>query len=246
MPWQSASPPPGSYDPTIDANYNAAYRGYTDLQDQTAEDNRRAGLDVGLAVGADEQSGVGQRKAWSLSDNMRDRTRAAEDHGTATANLGRQYGNLARSQGQQAQQAGAVGGGALADALLKRTANQGREQTGLDTSLARTLGSLGESDRRIIKSAQDQVQQIGQRYDYGVADRNLAAGDLRAGREFRQFGIDSEKQRSFQASSNGLYQAPVRPANEFKSAGGTSYRVLKGKTTRFMLPNGQIVSTRPR
>ena len=245
VPWQSASPPPGSYDPTIDANYAAAARGLGDLRQDVERENTRGANDLSLAIGADGQSGIGQQKAWSLSDNMRSRTRSQEDHGTATANLGRQYGNLARSQGQQAQQAGAVGGGALADALLKRTANQGREQSGLDTSLARTLGSLGESDRRIIKSAEDRVGAATLGYDRGVEDRNQVQVP-RAQREFTQFGIDSEQQRAFGASNAGLYRAPVRPANEFKSAGGTSYRVLKGKTTRFMLPNGQIVSTRPR
>lgn len=245
MPWQAASPPPGSYDPTIDANQNAAWRGLGDLRQDVERTNTRSANDLSLAIGADGQSGIGQQKAWSLSDNMRSRTRSQEDHGTATANLGRQYGNLARSQGQQAQQAGAVGGGALADALLKRTANQGREQSGLDTSLSRTLADLSTSDQRIEKSAQDRVGNATLDYGRGVEDRNQVQVP-RAQREYTQFGVDSEKQRSFQASSNGLYQAPVRPANEFKSPGGTAYRVLKGRTTRFMLPNGQIVSTRPR
>lgn len=245
MPWQAASPPPGSYDPTIDANYAAAARGLGDLRQDVERTNTRSANDLSLAIGADGQSGIGQQKAWSLSDNMRSRTRSQEDHGTATANLGRQYGNLARSQGQQAQQAGAVGGGALSDALLKRTANQGREQSGLDTSLSRTLADLSTSDQRIEKSAQDRVGNATLDYGRGVEDRNQVQVP-RAQREYTQFGVDSEKQRSFQASSNGLYQAPVRPANEFKSPGGTAYRVLKGRTTRFMLPNGQIVSTRPK
>ena len=241
MPWQSASPPPGSYDPTIDANYAAAARGFGDLRQDTERGNTRSANDLSLGVG-----GVQQQRDWSLSDNMRSRTRSQEDHGTATANLGRQYGNLARSQGQQAQQAGAVGGGALAQALLKRTANQGREQQGLDTSLSRTLADLSQSDQRIQQSADNRIGAMTLDYGRGVEDRNQVQVP-RAQRELTQFGIDSERQRSFQASNAGLFQAPSRPANEFRSASGAAYRVLRGRTgNRFMLANGQIVSARPR
>lgn len=245
VPWQAASPPPGSYDPTIDANYAAAGRGLFDLRQDVERANTRAGSDLSLAVGADGTSGVGQQKAWSLADNMRSRTRSQEDHGTATANLTRQYGNLGRSQAQQAQQAGAVGGGGLAQALLKRTANQGREQAGLDTSLSRTLADLSQSDQRIEKSAEDRVGGLTLDYNRGVEDRNQVQVP-RAQREYTQFGLDSERQRSFQAAGAGLFEAPRRPANEFKSPGGTSYRVLKGKNgNKFMLADGRIVSARP-
>ena len=245
MPWQAVSPPPGTYDPTIDANRDAAGRGLFDLRQDTERGNTRAGNDLSLAVGADGQSGVGQQKAWSLADNMRTRTRTQEDYGTATANLGRQYGNLGRSQAQQAQQAGVVGGGALADALLKRTANQGREQAGLDTTRDRSLADLLQSDDRIDKSAKDRVGGLTLDYDRGVEDRGT--GLSRAIREDTRFGIDSERQRAFHASNAGLFDAPVRPANEFKTAGGTSYRVLRGKKgNRFMLADGRIVTARPK
>lgn len=240
VPWQAVSPPPGTYDPTIDANRDAASRGLFDLRQDTERANTRAGGDLGLAT-----EGVNQSRGWSLADNMRTRTRSQEDHGTATENLGRQYTNLGRSQAQQAQQAGAVGGGALAQALLKRTANQGREQKGLDTTLARTLEGLSTSDQRINKSADDRIGGLTLDYNRGVEDRNQVQLP-RAIREDTQFGIASEKQRAFQASSNGLFDAPVRAANEFKSPGGTSYRVLKGKKgNRFQLPDGRIVNARP-
>lgn len=59
MPWQAASPPPGSYDPTIDANQNAAWRGLGDLRQDVERTNTRSANDLSLAIGADGQSGIG-------------------------------------------------------------------------------------------------------------------------------------------------------------------------------------------
>lgn len=63
--------------------------------------------------------------------------RGGEDYNTATQNLQRNYRNLGVSQGERARAQGVSHGGALAQALRKRTENQGRDQSGLDTSWRR-------------------------------------------------------------------------------------------------------------
>lgn len=239
-PYTAALPPEGTYDPTLDANYGAAARGYGDLLQDTERANTRAGNDLTLGLGAIDQS-----KGYSLADNLRTRERTNQDYGTATTALGKRYSDLGARQAESAQQAGAVGGGALADALLKRTANQGVDQAGLDTAKNRTLADLLTSDQRITQSAADRGGALTLDYNRGVEDRNQVTVP-RAARELTQFGIDTTRQKGFQASTSGLWQAPTRAANEFKSPGGTPYRVLKSsKGNKYMLPNGTIVTTRP-
>lgn len=239
-PYSAALPPEGTYDPTLDANYGAAARGFGDLQQDTERANTRAGNDLTLGLGAIDQS-----KGYSLADNLRSRERTVQDYGTATTALGKRYSDLGSRQAESAQQAGAVGGGALADALLKRTANQGVDQAGLDTTKNRTLADLLTSDQRITQSAADRGGALTLDYNRGVEDRNQVTVP-RAARELVQFGIDTTRTKGFQASTSGLWQAPARAANEFKSPGGTSYRVLKtSKGNKYMLPGGTIVTTRP-
>ena len=245
--WQPQLPPQGTYDPTLDANYAAADRGYTDLQASSLLADTRGLNDYNLAAGTDGTTGVNLQRGYSLADNLRTRDRTNQDYGTATTALGKSYADLGARQGEQAQQAGAVGGGALADALLKRTANQGVQQAGLDTTRNRTLADLLQSDQRINTSANNAIDQLKLGYDRGVWDRNKV--DLpKASRELTQFGIDTTTQKGYQASASGLWQAPPKPTNEFKSPSGKSYRVLKGsKGNKFMLLDGTgtIVGQRP-
>lgn len=239
-PYAGALPPAGTYDPTLDANYAAAVRGFGDLQRNTERDNTRAGNDLTLGLGA-----IKQRQGYSLADNLRTRTRTNEDYGTATTALGKSYSDLGARQAESAQQAGAVGGGALADALLKRTANQGVQQATLDTSKNRTLADLLQSDTRINQAAKDQGGALTLNYGRGVEDRNQVQVPI-AQRELTQFGIDTTAQKGFQAAQSGLYVAPTKAANEFRSPGGTPYRVLKtSKGNKYMLASGQIVAKRP-
>lgn len=239
-PYQPAVPPWGTYDPTLDANLGAATRGFNDLTADTERQNTRSANDLTLGIDA-----VNQQKGYSLADNLRTRERTNADYGTATTALGKRYSDLGNAQAQGAQQAGVVGGGALADALLKRTANQGVDQAGLDTTRNRTLADLLTSDNRIGQAATDKIGGLTLDYNRGVEDRNQVALP-RASRELTQFGIDTTAQKGYQASSSGLWQAPPKPTNEFTSPGGQAYRVLKSsKGNKFMLPDGTIVTKRP-
>ena len=120
-------------------------------------------------------------------------------------------------------------------------------QSGLDTTRNRTLADLLQSDQRIGDTAKERTDALTRDYRQGVQDRNEVQLP-RAFGELNQFGIDTTKQKGYEASHSGLWQAPQRPSNEFRSPGGKSYRVLKSsKGNKFMLLDGTgtIVGQRP-
>ena len=247
-PWDPGQKPPsGTYDPTLDANLRGAQRGYGDLTLDTETQNTRALNDYGIAQ-HQIQSGL----ASALASNEIAQNRLKEDTARATQNLGRQYQQQGQGQAQAAQAAGAVGGGALAQALLKRTANQARDQQGIDQGAQRGLSDLMRSADQARYAANDQMGALKLAYDRGVQDRGTTL--TRAGRELTAFGTDTAEQRAFQAGQAGWQNAA--PSNEFRTAAGNPYRVIQskdwlvgpgGKRTRkiYLLPNGQRTLTRP-
>ena len=247
-PWDPGQKPPsGTYDPTLDANLRGAQRGYGDLTLDTETQNTRALNDYGIAQ-HQIQSGL----ASALASNEIAQNRLKEDTARATQNLGRQYQQQGQGQAQAAQAAGAVGGGALAQALLKRTANQARDQQGIDQGAQRGLSDLMRSADQARYAANDQMGALKLAYDRGVQDRGTTL--TRAGRELTAFGTDTAEQRAFQAGQAGWQNAS--PSNEFRTAAGNPYRVIQskdwlvgpgGKRTRkiYLLPNGQRTLTRP-
>ena len=247
-PWDPGQKPPsGTYDPTLDANLRGAQRGYGDLTLDTETQNTRALNDYGIAQ-HQIQSGL----ASALASNEIAQNRLKEDTARATQNLGRQYQQQGQGQAQAAQAAGAVGGGALAQALLKRTANQARDQQGIDQGAQRGLSDLMRSADQARYAANDQLGALKLGYDRGVQDRGTTL--TRAGRELTAFGTDTAEQRAFQAGQAGWQNAA--PSNEFRTAAGNPYRVIQskdwlvgpgGKRTRkiYVLPNGQRTLTRP-
>ncbi len=247
-PWDPAQKPPsGTYDPTLDANLRGAQRGFGDLTDDKQRDDTRALNDYGIA-----QHQIRGSLQQALNDVFTSRTRAQENYATATQGLQRQYTQQGQAQAQGAQAAGVVGGGALAQALLKRTQNQAIDQKGLDTQQQRTLSDLMQSEDRAKYAANDQQAALKLGFDRGVEDRSTTF--QRAGRELTSFGTDTAEQRAFQAGQTGWVNQS--PANEFRSAKGTPYRVLMskdwlvgpgGKRTRkiYMTADGTRSLTRP-
>ena len=247
-PWDPGQKPPsGTYDPTLDANLRGAQRGFGDLTLDTERDNTRALNDYGIA-----QHGIRSALHSVLTSNEISKNRLNEDTKRATADLGRQYQQQGQGQAQAAQAAGAVGGGALAQALLKRTANQARDQQGIDQRQQRGLSDLMRSSDQAQYAANDQLGALKLAYDRGVEDRGTAL--TRAGRELASFGTDTAEQRAFQAGQ--AWWGNAAPSNEFRTAAGNLYRVIQskdwlvgpgGKRTRkiYLLPNGQRTLTRP-
>lgn len=131
--------PAGSYDPALlyqaqnanlgqlynNQDFQTAWKGY----DPNNPDARPGDL---ADAGRNVQDYWNSRGA--LAEAL---ARANQDYGTGTETIGRNYRTLGNNQLQSINQSGALGGGALAQALAKRTANQGRDQGELDLSWKR-------------------------------------------------------------------------------------------------------------
>lgn len=251
------SPPPGSYDPNLDAELAATQRGFVDTTSDVERAGGRASNDYAIgqgdigrqrdqgladllrrrtrgaedfaAQGQDLQRGYGR----SLADLLTSRARAGEDYGRSVAGLQRSYSQLGDTQRQRAQQSGTARGGALAQALAKRTANQAWDRAPIDQGYQRFGADSAQRQGRLnedlqlgqgrIKTAQDRFNQ-----DYGAggwaeqrlnegADQSLGRLGLqfqrgnedrgvtldRARRELGFFGQDVNANRFFQAVQSG-------------------------------------------
>ena len=142
--------PAGSFDPNLLwESLNKGLGHIYDVQDfETNFGKYTLGADGKPAqtfqVDADGNLVKGENEGRAFEDYWNQRgalgealARAREDYTTGTETLGRNYRTLGNNQLQDANQRGLMGGGALAQALAKRTENQGREQAGLDQSWAR-------------------------------------------------------------------------------------------------------------
>lgn len=196
-----AAPPPGSYDPAIDAQVGQAQRGYGDLFSDYLRDYGEPGTALGGRAGEDYGLGVqGVERSYqrTLGDLLRDRGRGAEDYQRGVQGLERNYARLGASQTQAARASGTQRGGALAQALAKRTENQAIDRAPMDTNFARfnadsaqSEGWLGEDRGLAIGGLQRSLLR-------GTED--AATGLGRAGREREQFGLDAAAQRFYQAN----------------------------------------------
>lgn len=116
----------------------------------------------------------------ALQDYFRNFDRTNQDYGTQTADLNRSYTNLGENQLQSINAAGELGGGALAQALAKRTANQAHDQSALDTAHTRTLADLLTGTTRAATDAYTGLQrQVGENSLYQGTLQQQAA--LQAG-----------------------------------------------------------------
>lgn len=239
------SPPPGTYDPAIDAQVGQAGRGLGDLLSDYVRDygepgtalGGRAGedyatgkaavqrnLDSGLQdvnTGADRSLADLQRTSGrTLADLLRDRARAGENYGSSIEGLQRNYAQLGSAQTQTARAAGVQRGGALAQALAKRQANQAIDRQPIDTGFARfgqdstqAQGRLGEDTQLgTSRIGEDRTLatgrlQAGAATDFASLGRGLLRGTedaatqlARAGRENTQFGLDANAARFYQAN----------------------------------------------
>lgn len=239
------SPPPGTYDPAIDAQVGQSDRGLQDLLSayianygepgtqlggragedfQTGQANIQRNLGYGLAdvnQGADRSLADLQRSSGrSLADLLTNRGRAGQDYASNVEGLHRNFAQLGEAQTQAARAAGVQRGGALAQALAKRQANEAIDRKPMDTGFARfnqdsqlQQGRLGEDtalgtsrigeDRttglsRLNAGATADLSSLRTGYVRGAEDANTQLGI--AGREANQFGLDANAQRFYQAN----------------------------------------------
>lgn len=142
--------PAGSYDPNIDYQSGAANRGVGYAQQDY-------GTNYALPTGASltdllngaTPSDINAQDAAGnyvygrgVRDFFQNRDRTNQDYNTQTAALGTQYQRLGQNQFQAINAGGDLGGGALAQSVQKRTANQAVDQSGIDTAHSRTLADL--------------------------------------------------------------------------------------------------------
>jgi hypothetical protein len=172
------NPPPGSYDPNLDAQLGASQRGLGDLvtdigggtgKDPLGIQRVRAQDDLGIALaGVDQQRTRGLEDytratgnvetgyGRNLSDLLTAREQGTQDYGTNIAGLQRNYANLALSQAGAQRKAGAMPGStASRQAAGKRAANEEFDRAPIDTAYKRFTdasrlneGRLGEDRSR--------------------------------------------------------------------------------------------------
>lgn len=195
------APPPGSYDPAIDAQVGQAQRGYQDLFSDYLRDFGEPGTALGGRRGEDFTLGredVERNYGRSLTDLLTGRTRTTQNYQRGVEGLERNYAQLGASQTQAARSAGVARGGALAQALAKRTANKAIQRSDIDLQQNRAMEDSGLAESRLGENRGLALGSLSRGYLRDVDDGAVGLG--RAGRENTQFGLDATAQRFYQAN----------------------------------------------
>lgn len=227
-------PPPGTYDPSLDAQLGAANRGYGDLQSQTGVDNQRAQDDFNLQSGH-----LHDLLNNNLADLLTGRNRTHDAYEQGLANLDHNYAQLGDQQLQQTNAMGGLEGGALQQALAKRMANEARDRQPMDTAEQQSAVDYGTNVDRANAGYNYDVGNLGLGLSRGNEDRANTLGI--AGRENAQFGKDIGAQRWFQATQAG-YDPPQKPADlQINSQGRQSRLVKTPRGTRRLVSTGYLL-----
>lgn len=152
-----------------------------------------------------------------LQDYFTNFDRANADYNTATGDLQHSYQTLGNNQSEAANQMGVSEGGALAQALAKRTANQAHDQSGLDTTHNRSLADLLTNTSRGATDAYTGLQRA-------VGSNSLYQGTIQtqAGQEAAPGLVDNP---NYEVVGNTIYQrnangsvTPVKKTTKTKTA----------------------------
>jgi hypothetical protein len=274
-------PPTGSYDPAINSQVAAANRGYGDLtfdierqrQRDTVdyglarEDIFRAqgrgqqDLDIGLARGNED---LNQGLTRGNQDFDTAFGRGQEDYNSGVSALNRQYTQLGRQQGEQANRYGVTSRGIALMQAQKRAENQAIDRQPLDTGWQRQQQDIGTGRARLgedtfntrTRMYQDASLSSGRLGEdtqlglgklalgYGRGQEDLTTQQTRAGRENQAFGLDAEIQKTYQAQASG-WNPPPRPSNEITLPDGTVARTKKqGGYVYTYDQTGKVISKR--
>lgn len=195
-------PPPGLYDPALDAAQGATQRGFDDYRDDVLRDfgegysGGRVGRDYQLAR-EDLQRG----RTRGFFDLNRTLGRGREDYSRAVTGLGRDYQRLGRRQAEGARRSGIVGGGLGAVSARVRSANQAWDRQPLDTGFKRLDQDVRTDRGRLVEDTDLGLGRLALGYGRQVEDAKT--GLYRAGRENEQFGLDTNASRVFAATQAG-------------------------------------------
>jgi hypothetical protein len=210
-------PPPGTYDPALDAQEGQATRGYQDLVSDTTRNRTYTTEDYNRA-----KDWTNTQTGWQVGDLKLGHAREGEDYGTAntirkqnfdtaTAERARQYGLLGQKQGSDINAAGLVRSGASALAAKIRAANQGREQGFAQTDFQRAQAEANLQHARAGEDYGTARQRVHDTKYHSLGELGVQVGRTRAGytttlgrasRELNQFKIDTNRSRFYEARSN--------------------------------------------
>jgi hypothetical protein len=284
QPFTPYRPPPvptGSYDPALDAQLGQANRGLGDTRQDIETANARDTVDYGLGQDSinlgygrttqdlnttygrtteDLKTGYGRTNADLDTAYSRDQLA----HGTALQNLTRQYGILAGQQGEQANAAGVIGGGALLAAAAKRKENQAFDRKPIDTAWQQQQQDISRTRWRAGQDYTTNTGRAKQDYNTGTTratqDRDLNLGQLaldyappsatnplggrrfqdrtttltRAEREGTAFGLDVNAEKLFQAAQVGY----VPPSKGQPGGMPKNESMVNGKPVRTVTVGG--------
>jgi hypothetical protein len=210
-------PPPGTYDPALDAQEGQAVRGYGDLVSDTQRNRRYTSEDYQRAVGdtnyqANNQltdlktAGVRETQGYNFGQQYR-----TEDFNAATGERQRQYGLLGQRQGSEIAASGLSGSGAGVLAARIRAANQGREQGLAATDYNRASGQAAIAHWQALQDSQVSQGRVEHARTKSLGDLGIQVGRTRQGytttlgrasRELNQFKVDTNRSRFYEARSN--------------------------------------------
>jgi hypothetical protein len=199
------APPPGTYDPNLDAELGKNQRGLQDLladigggtgDDPLGIGRVRSQDDFALGLGeieqarsrglADYNTSTGNLETGynrNLSDLLKSREQGTQDYGTNVATLQRNYLNQGVAQGEAQRKAGAfAGSGAAAQSARKRTANEAIDRAPIDTAYSRFIDASQTGQSRLGEDRRSGLDALKLAYDRGDAD--LAASGLKLGTAF--------------------------------------------------------------
>ena len=216
-------PPPGTFDPALDQQERAAGRGLSDLMMDVERDTARSDNDFTTATG-----NVERQRGEGLADLMLSRSRGIQD-------FDRRYSRLAGAQTEAINAAGALGGGALAQAMKKRAANRAYDES-------RFLADNEQARTRLGEAATRDLGALGLSHQRAGEDRTT--GLTRAQREGTFLGQDINESRMFQAKAAG-WIPEEKPKGEGQQAGLHYRRIAAGAPGKlgdqFMLTTGRVL-----
>jgi hypothetical protein len=183
--------PTGTYDPGLDATSGQVTRGLRNLVGEAAE---AAKGDYGGTTGRDigrTSRDLIQQTGYLDTDFETNKARTGEDFNTAIANLQRNYKNLGDTQNAGIRKAGVAGGGAIQQAMDKRTANQALDKAPIDTAYKRATDDLETGHTRGVGALTTTAgRTLDDLKDYATS-RSLEAGSTQA-------DIQAAKEAQFQ------------------------------------------------
>jgi hypothetical protein len=198
--FSASAPPPGYYDPAIDASVGQANRGLYDLgqdisrnatrlSDDYGQGVARTGLTYGRGVADIERSyGRGQQDVglqrgdlqtqagYSAEDDARARSRLDQDRSQALEQVARRYATLATTQRQAAQGSGVAAGGFFGAAKGARDLNAGLDRAPIEQAYARNVEDLNTGQARRGTALQTALGRLDLSEGRGAEDYGLATG----------------------------------------------------------------------